>query len=346
VREGTSLGNLGVTAADLGDSEQAKSLLEAAVDRLRAANDTKDLATFLGNLGLVYRDLGDVAKGKVLVGEALEALRACGARIMYGPALAWMGFLLHEEGDAVGACRLYEEARDVLGEVGDRLHDLQFLGPLAAALAQLERTSEAARVLQAARDRVAKMGSPTLARSFQIHAGQLDVAQARSLLAAGDSLAAASAASRAREVLQSRDSESSDEVRLARRLLERALARLDVSSAPISDERGRRGLLQVGAEGRWFQLPNEARVDLQRRRAPRRILFALVQQRVAHGVRALSLEQLIGAGWPGERMQAESATARAYVALNRLRDLGLRAVLARRDDGYLLDPAYDVSLLE
>ena len=43
-------------------------------------------------------------------------------------------------------------------------------------------------------------------------------------------------------------------------------------------------------------------------------------------------------------MLSEAAASRAYVALNRLRALGLREVISRRDDGYLLDPAFEVVL--
>jgi hypothetical protein len=42
--------------------------------------------------------------------------------------------------------------------------------------------------------------------------------------------------------------------------------------------------------------------------------------------------------WPGERMTAEAAANRMKVALSTLRKLGLRSLIQRTDDGYLLDP--------
>jgi len=96
--------------------------------------------------------------------------------------------------------------------------------------------------------------------------------------------------------------------------------------------------LLVGIEARWFQPPGGGPVNLDRRGAARRVLLRLVEQRVrAPGV-GLSVDEIVRAGWPTERMQHESGLARAYVTIQRLRALGLKSVIVTRDDGYLLDP--------
>ena len=56
------------------------------------------------------------------------------------------------------------------------------------------------------------------------------------------------------------------------------------------------------------------------------------------------MDALQSAGWPGERMHPEAASNRVYVAITTLRKLGLKPVLVRRDDGYLLDPEVTVRL--
>ncbi len=61
-----------------------------------------------------------------------------------------------------------------------------------------------------------------------------------------------------------------------------------------------------------------------------------------HAGQALSLDALFEAGWPGENIVQSAAHRRVYTAIGTLRDLGLRDVLIRRDDGYLL--ATDVRL--
>ena len=46
---------------------------------------------------------------------------------------------------------------------------------------------------------------------------------------------------------------------------------------------------------------------------------------------------LISAGWPGERIVADAARNRLYVALHALRAAGFRPFLVTRRDGYLLE---------
>jgi hypothetical protein len=58
----------------------------------------------------------------------------------------------------------------------------------------------------------------------------------------------------------------------------------------------------------------------------------------------LNVAELIESGWPGELMLHDSAVARVYTTVNRLRALGLDSVLLTRDDGYLLDPSVDVKI--
>jgi hypothetical protein len=53
-------------------------------------------------------------------------------------------------------------------------------------------------------------------------------------------------------------------------------------------------------------------------------------------------DELLEAGWPGERVGPEAGFARVRNALSTLRKMGLRDVLLTRDDGYLLDPAVPI----
>ena len=96
--------------------------------------------------------------------------------------------------------------------------------------------------------------------------------------------------------------------------------------------------LEVGPEARWFRLGEGARVDLTRRRALRGVLRGLVEQRRAFGAEPLSLEAVLEAGWPGERMSPESGARRVYVTVNRLRKLGLGELLETTGEGYALAP--------
>jgi hypothetical protein len=87
-----------------------------------------------------------------------------------------------------------------------------------------------------------------------------------------------------------------------------------------------------------FEVAPGRKLDLQRRGPLRRVLLALLEQRRCHPGTPLSVDAVAAAGWPGQRIQHESAVARVYTTVNRLRALGLGKGLVTRDDGYLLDP--------
>jgi serine/threonine protein kinase/predicted ATPase/Tfp pilus assembly protein PilF len=111
------------------------------------------------------------------------------------------------------------------------------------------------------------------------------------------------------------------------------------ATADIGGNKCRR--VMVAASGRWFEVPGAARVSLQRRRALRLILQALLDRRIDAPNVALTQPELLEAGWPGEKVKHEAGTLRVYNAVSTLRKLGLRQVLLSRDDGYLLDPGVD-----
>ena len=105
---------------------------------------------------------------------------------------------------------------------------------------------------------------------------------------------------------------------------------------------GGRRVLVVSDDARWFRRDMSDTVNLGRRGALRLLLAALVERRIASPGSALSMEEMIAAGWPDERIGFESAQARVYTSVQRLRALGLDDLLVTRGDGYLIDPAIDV----
>lgn len=96
---------------------------------------------------------------------------------------------------------------------------------------------------------------------------------------------------------------------------------------------------RFAVDGRWFRLPAEAVVSLERRRPLAGMLELLVAERLARPGAPVSVEQLLAAGWPGERVRADAGAHRVRVALSTLRKLGLRGLLLTTEAGYTLDPA-------
>lgn len=107
-----------------------------------------------------------------------------------------------------------------------------------------------------------------------------------------------------------------------------------------------RACLTVGAEGRWFQLPGEDVVSLERWRSLQRVLARLADERRERPGASLSVEALVLAGWPGERMLARAGATRVYTAIASLRRLGLREVLLSSEQGYVLAPGVPIELAQ
>ncbi len=100
--------------------------------------------------------------------------------------------------------------------------------------------------------------------------------------------------------------------------------------------------LRVDAHARTLALGDAAAIEL----ASKALSWRLVERLLAAHADApgvpLTPDQLVDAGWPGERILPDAARTRLYTAIRSLRRMGLEAVLWSRDGGYLLDPALRV----
>ncbi|MEZ4369284.1 MAG: hypothetical protein R3B07_00605 [Polyangiaceae bacterium] len=99
-----------------------------------------------------------------------------------------------------------------------------------------------------------------------------------------------------------------------------------------------RDAVVLGPEASWVVNPDGVKHNLGSRASLRRILEALAKQRVSGNVQALSVGDLIAAGWPDESPIFEAGANRVYVAVSTLRKLGLRDVIERYSGGYRLSP--------
>ncbi len=114
-------------------------------------------------------------------------------------------------------------------------------------------------------------------------------------------------------------------------------------SALVRGERGDDDALVVGEGGSFFRPPGaEAPIRLPARSPLRRILELLAQHRVGSPGSAVSLDDLVRAAWPGEKIGATAAQNRVYVAVTTLRKQGLRGILLPLNGGYLLSPSTPV----
>ncbi len=128
--------------------------------------------------------------------------------------------------------------------------------------------------------------------------------------------------------------------RLFARLFQRAIA---VGSGALTRAPVEPDVATFDIDGRWFRLPTEPTVMLERRRPSAAMLKLLLAERLARPGSAVTTERLLAAGWPGERVLADAGAHRVRVALSTLRKLGLKAVLVTTPAGYVLDPATKVA---
>jgi Sigma-54 interaction domain/FHA domain len=122
-------------------------------------------------------------------------------------------------------------------------------------------------------------------------------------------------------------------------------ARLERGAAlPVELPAEARPCLQVAADGSWFGLVGQARVDIAHRKPLTRLVRALAEARLAHPGQPLGPCELLALGWPDEQIVERAGANRVYVALTTLRKLGLRELLRRDEHGYLLAPELQLDL--
>jgi predicted ATPase/Tfp pilus assembly protein PilF len=307
--------NLALLLVDEGDLVEARAEFERALAIQRAAGHRQYVGNTVGSLGSLDLLEGRTADARRRFEESLVIFRELGHRRYEAATHRYLGTTALEEGDLERALASLERAREASDEVGDLASFV--LGPLGATLALLGREREAEEAFARARASLEKRGEP---RAFVL----LELFEGVGLVARGDLAGARAVLARTEKKRLASDA------RVARRLLASAVARAGEKKAPS---------LAIGEEARWFRVGEGERVDLSKRRAPRLILRALAELRARAPGTGLTLDDVVAAGWPGERIQAEAAAARAYTAIKTLRELGLGELLVRRDDGYLLDPA-------
>jgi predicted ATPase len=321
--EGLLIGNLGALAHDVGRFEEAGLRYAEALERLRVVGDARHEGIFLTNLGVLEQEEGRPEAARRRYERALALLADAGDRRFQAITLGNLGLLEQEAGALDAARRRHEQALSLLEEVGDVRSEALCRARLGAVLAALGAHGEAERCFEQAERNV--VGRDRLALDLvRLYRCFLDLAQGDEAVASSR-LGARAAGGRATEE-QERLAEVSDDARMVLRMLGRSL-RLDDFSG-----------LEVGADARWFRAPGGGRTPLDKHGSARRILGRLVAQRLDRPGEALGADALFAAGWPGVTIRSESAQNRLYVALAKLRKLGLKLVLLRNDEGYLLDP--------
>ncbi len=340
--EGRARGELGIFHKEQGDLDAARAQYEHARQLLRSVGDQRHEGRVLGDLGALHQEEGRMVEARACMEGAL-AIHEGGRNTRFEAlAVCDLGNLALEEGNHALAEQLLTRAVNTLEEMGDARTATRFQAILAAAQAALGKTTQAMAAFERAEAALLAFADPLFLCAARVHRGHLDLAFHRAALASNTSEASIHWA-RAQQRLQQgthspgdgepSPAELSDDVRLALRVLSKALGH-PVTGGPT---------ITVGPECAWFSMPDGTAVDLTPRRTPRRLLQVLLDQRLKAPGQPLTAEVLVAGAWPGERMAPTAATNRLHVTLATLRKLGLRSLLLRVEDGYLLDPKVTIT---
>ncbi len=344
--EGVELSYLGVTLHRLGHLEEARRAHEASLAIHReTANRRLEGADHL-HLGYVAHELGEIDGGRAHLEQATAILREVGDRALVGVALSHAGAVEVEAGRPELAGPLLHQALALHAEAGSPRHEATTWMHLAWHHAALGEHDEAASALERAASLghgrateedeawiLALQGRHDEARGLRVE--DLGTRRALALLARAGQVRAGEVA--AMVSTDTKDAADADDAMASHAGTSTRLRR--ASAALEAAVRASGALLEIAADGRWFRATDGTTVDLSRRRALRLALLLLVERRSGTPGIGVTWQDLLAAGWPGERVQAEAGFSRVRNALSQLRKLGLKDNLLTRDDGYLLDPA-------
>lgn len=342
-----------------GELDHAERQIQQALELHRAAARSDDLPMALYEAGVIawFRGRHDEALARYDEGLARAEATDAHAR---GALLYVRAILLQERGDLDAAFDHYVRALERIRDSGDLYLEASALYYFAGAHLERGQHDDAARLLERALAMFRELGVPryqALTESCRatLFAGAGDLEAARRCLAAAEEAALACRSEgaltatvaihglhvrmavtdpRTRQQLLTEaralaEAHPSDDSRFALRAALAGLARAE--PRPPSEP------LIVRANARALRLPGAAAdVDLSRRAPLQRLVLALARRRIEAPGEALSLADLLAAGWPGERVGDSAGTNRVHVALSTLRNLGLRPYLVSGRDGYAL----------
>lgn len=324
---GRASGSLAILAEARGQIAEAQTRYEQALDQLRQAGDARSEAIFLINLGDLHLQQDHVAAAEARYERALALLADHEDARVRAVLLGNLGAVDQRAGRLDAAVARRTEAVEGLRAVGDQRLAAIFQGYRATAHHEAGRRAAAQADYDAAIAALASAGDRRFAALFSAHRAMLN----------GDAMGLSRLAD-----------EAADDPRLD------AVVRVYRGAPVAADQRGAdlafarrlqgeqaetdRPALWIAADASGLQAPGEAAQDISRRHTLRRLLKAFADTREASPGVGLSVDALIQAGWPAERILPHAAANRVYVAIATLRKLGLRDVLLSEEDGYLLDP--------
>lgn len=333
-QEARAHGNLGAVFHDLRDFDLACEHYEHAITLAASVGDARIEGIMLGNLAVLAQEQGRHAAARNGLERAIHLLGRAKDRRLRAIACGNLGMLAMEVGSLEDAAIRLDDAHESLRLIGDRRSEglailrLGILSALGQDATSARARLEEARSIFARSDDLDGVGLVKLGEAF-VGVGK----PGYSTELAVEALADANHASGTEPSLIAR----SDDARTIARLLGKMLERLE-RGAPIEAEPARDALV-VTRDLSMFRAPGAANwTRIDDHAASALILGHLVALRRKGSSKCASVFDLASAGWPNSKIHPSSAQNRVYVAIAWLRKEGLRGLLLRTPEGYLLDP--------
>lgn len=343
--------NMGALLHDLRQFEEAREHYRDALRQVQGSGDERLHGIILTNLAVLQQEQGDLDGALERYAQAIDILQRVSDSRLEAIARGNLGSVEHERGDLKAAEGAFRGALGGHMVAGDTRSALLTRARLAAVLALRGEVDEANSLLESSSRHAAQLDDGAAQAFVTLARGFVEVARAQRAREAGDDEQVAAFLQELRARVDQAHvrgpdgvsaAERSDDVRFALRMLSAASSQFhaDATDAPSSDA------LALTPDAAWFRPPGERWQDLRRHRVLRRILLALVEHRRLAPGRGLGLDDVQRAVWPGERIRADAAANRIYVAIAKLRRRGLEELLLRTAEGYCLNPDVSVQLIQ
>lgn len=343
---GIAATRMAIVEMELGRSDAALEHYGRATAYLREAGDRAGEALATTYLAILEQDLGFLDVARARLETLIVTARELGNRRLQGIASLYLGAILVETGEIPEAKTTLAFAERSLGEVGVPAAEAYARAWSAVAWAQQGDVDRAAEILDRTRASLRAMKEQSFySTAVELFAGHIDLAAALRADLAGDHVAgdAHRAAAKRRLEAAPLPEKTQSDVRIARRVLERALGVSERPPRPTAVEKTSQveRALVIERTGAWFRPPSGDAVDIAKRTPLRKLLSLLLQERLEHPGRLVSGTDLMKTAWAGSEDPA-AVQNRLRVAIATLRKLGLGTLLFTRSGGYLLDPAWTV----
>lgn len=317
---------------DLGRSEDAIAQCEEA-RRVEEKLESRQLNGLLvGYIGNFRRAQGRISEAHEHYARAVQLLRRAGDRRFEATFTMDDGIACLLDADHEGAAAQLDIAAKITDEVGDARLATLIAGYQLMTQAGLGHLETARAAFERASTYVASVNDPATRSLLELQAAQLEVAASRS----------ASSKNRAEHLAHAKHFLAElptpilgEHRRIAVHLLKREIDRAEPT----------KNTLLVIRDGSKMRPPASSWIDLSAHPSTQRVLATLVHRRIASPAAGIATNDLIEAGWPGEKVVASAGANRLRVLLTWLRTNGLRDLLKSDRGAYWLDSETPIALV-